>query len=787
MLIRSIKAVNFMRYSSLQLEDLPVEGVIGIEGPNESGKSTIGEAILFAFFGKTQLTSRGQGLEDLIKWGAEQCSVEVTFRIDATDVGTDEGPADSDETRDGDYLIYREIDRSGTNFVKLIRLGPSVEEAQCELASGSLQVNRVLAGLLRFDFSEAVESFFLPQLDPLTGDGTRRGFLDRMTGSAKIGDAVQSIEQEILQLEREHAQFYKELQRNNRQVCKFDENISRLEDLRKQADALGVGLEELDETRREVKKDQERLKDLGKDSERSLSRIQTAKSASAYRLAKDLEAIGETYRQWKQDGKTAAAGLDADATRLCDEQSGRLEELVAFSVELGLLRERCKKLGEELKGLVGQSGGRLVDEKAKFEATLQRQRRLNRFGSVVCLFFVLAATVFGALAVILLLGLPGHQSLEELLQGRGLSVERGSGLFGLFCGGALVCFLISLGWRVSRGAKSQSRRDEIAAVDGHIRDAIGDKKTLQDLSALPDDVGVRAFIEIAALLRSNGMADHVAAFEDRFRPLYAPEEGDGYRSALQTVAESQKKIATSIRETTRKAESSGRDIDKQIKKARSDRDRMHTEIRDSESQVGKRKDLVEKNSGLEARAEEIGREIDVRRLAVELLGDTKRSIATGVAPKISQFLKLTLPKLTDGRYQDARVDEELRVEIFSSEKCDFMAVTELSGGTLEGLALALRLACSQAFIQFRIRQAQFVFLDEPFKMTDSRRIVQTLDVLRELSPSLRQFFIVKPNFEELERRHFDETIRTLSDKHDLCVRARAAEVDRSEFTDVSNV
>ena len=79
-----------------------------------------------------------------------------------------------------------------------------------------------------------------------------------------------------------------------------------------------------------------------------------------------------------------------------------------------------------------------------------------------------------------------------------------------------------------------------------------------------------------------------------------------------------------------------------------------------------------------------------------------------------------------------------------------------------------------------------MFLDEPFKMTDSRRIVQTLDVLRELSPSLRQFFIVKPNFEELERRHFDETIRTLSDKHDLCVRARAAEVDRNEFTDVSN-
>ncbi len=50
MLIGAIRAENFMRFSRLRIENLPQEGLIGIEGPNESGKTTVGEVLLFAFF-----------------------------------------------------------------------------------------------------------------------------------------------------------------------------------------------------------------------------------------------------------------------------------------------------------------------------------------------------------------------------------------------------------------------------------------------------------------------------------------------------------------------------------------------------------------------------------------------------------------------------------------------------------------------------------------------------------------------------------------------------------------
>ena len=52
MIITHLEATNLLKYESLSLT-IPESGMIAISGPNESGKSTIGEAICFALFGRT--------------------------------------------------------------------------------------------------------------------------------------------------------------------------------------------------------------------------------------------------------------------------------------------------------------------------------------------------------------------------------------------------------------------------------------------------------------------------------------------------------------------------------------------------------------------------------------------------------------------------------------------------------------------------------------------------------------------------------------------------------------
>ncbi|MGQ9591986.1 MAG: hypothetical protein ACUVYA_17025, partial [Planctomycetota bacterium] len=83
-----------------------------------------------------------------------------------------------------------------------------------------------------------------------------------------------------------------------------------------------------------------------------------------------------------------------------------------------------------------------------------------------------------------------------------------------------------------------------------------------------------------------------------------------------------------------------------------------------------------------------------------------------------------------------------------------------SGGPSEALRLGLRLAVSQARVWARARQAQFVFLDEPFQMMDPERCAETLEVLRRLSPSLSQFFVIQPEFSERARSSFRSLVRT---------------------------
>ena len=45
MIITDVKAENVLKYASLELHNLPEHGVIAIDGPNESGKSSLFDAV----------------------------------------------------------------------------------------------------------------------------------------------------------------------------------------------------------------------------------------------------------------------------------------------------------------------------------------------------------------------------------------------------------------------------------------------------------------------------------------------------------------------------------------------------------------------------------------------------------------------------------------------------------------------------------------------------------------------------------------------------------------------
>jgi exonuclease SbcC len=140
MIIRALRAENFLKYQRLNLSDLPESGLIAISGANESGKSSIGETLCFALFGRTySLTD--EGLHKLIRWDADHCSVVCDFSVG-----------------DHAYRLARYLDHDGVHNATLTR---GVDEVP--FAIGKEQVAEALYDLVGFEYEEFIDSFYLAQ------------------------------------------------------------------------------------------------------------------------------------------------------------------------------------------------------------------------------------------------------------------------------------------------------------------------------------------------------------------------------------------------------------------------------------------------------------------------------------------------------------------------------------------------------------------------------------------------------------------------------------------------
>ncbi len=149
MIINSIKASNVLKYASLDLQDLPQRGLIAITGPNESGKSSIGESVCFALFGRTFSLDFDE-LTKIIRWDETHCSVELEFT-----------PSDAKR-----YRLERFLDDVGNHSARLALA--DAEAGEEPLARGVEQVADKVYALVGYEYEEFIESFYLAQREITT-------------------------------------------------------------------------------------------------------------------------------------------------------------------------------------------------------------------------------------------------------------------------------------------------------------------------------------------------------------------------------------------------------------------------------------------------------------------------------------------------------------------------------------------------------------------------------------------------------------------------------------------
>lgn len=178
MIINAVKANNVLKYEMLDLEDLPEKGIIAISGENESGKSTIGETVCFALFGRT-FSLGPDDLDKVLRWGEHHCSVTLDFSVD--------GIA---------YQLSRFLDRDGSHSARLSR----ADDIENPVARGVTAVSERLFEILGYEFDEFVESFYLAQRE-ITTPHPHSVAVKTMAGVAPLEYVAASFEDEIAQFD----------------------------------------------------------------------------------------------------------------------------------------------------------------------------------------------------------------------------------------------------------------------------------------------------------------------------------------------------------------------------------------------------------------------------------------------------------------------------------------------------------------------------------------------------------------------------------------------------------
>ena len=216
MIITHLSADNVLKYKQLQLADLPRQGVITISGQNESGKSTIGETVCFALFGRTFSIGDDDDVTRIIRWGESRCNVRLGFTV-----GEEE------------YEIARMLDSDGNHGARLYYAG----EEERPIAKGVSAVSEALDELLGYQFEEFVESFYLAQRE-ITTPHPHSHAVKTMAGIAALENVADQLAQDIDNEKRKLPDAEEQIEMVETDIKELAIEPGKLESL--QADLLAV-------------------------------------------------------------------------------------------------------------------------------------------------------------------------------------------------------------------------------------------------------------------------------------------------------------------------------------------------------------------------------------------------------------------------------------------------------------------------------------------------------------------------------------------------------------------
>ncbi len=745
----SLYASNFKKLKFKQPLRFP-EGIILITGLNESGKSTVLDAILYALFGRMIRPSQKPSNEDIISYGTGESQIRLEFAIG--------------ENR---YRVVREVHKTRANRALLYEIRPDgrTKTIATTFNDTTGEVERLLGGVT---YNEIVASSVVAQKD------LERLIKQRLDDRRKVInvflnlDSFNRVQDELddervriegttrtpgqLAVDRQQLESLGEKQKEYRgkeallsslaeKVKKLSGELGNIEKQFSDADGLYTVLSEYGD----AAKRQQSLEREVRDKSILVNNV-TQQMSDLSSLRVDLEEAQTNLREYDSI---------SDIEPQLVETSRLLEQLRDDEARLRQLRAKEKELSAEIT-----ENERVRDFQKPSARESAPSKRVWTYlsatgalgaGAVLSFFLqlLLAAVALGSLAVVSLILLA--RQIASLSEGFEVTREKQKEMAGV----QLV----------------QLRKTELANLERNISELVattsqGSGEILRLVHTLPQYAGRvqekddprEAFDLLSILHAQDKQSQGVVA--ERVKLLKAQlEKGPELKRRLEETEKELSRVREDLSQVRLPdlpdglvfSEATLLEASKYRDSSNEAVSKVRTQIEESISRQGELRKELEENQHLdetvEAQERKVGlleKDLAVLKYSVKGLEQTAESLRNRVKPQVERYMSLILPAITSGHYKAVELEDDYTVKVFDPEAGEFKPKEVFSGGTEDQVLLAMRLAFALALIpQAKGKSPEFLFLDEPLGSSDRIRREGILTLLRqELAQNFRQIFLV---------------------------------------------
>lgn len=700
MIIKKLSANNFLKYSSLTLDNVPENGIIAVCGDNESGKSAIGEAVCFALFGRTYTLTAEKILKS-INWGSDKTTVTLEFK------------ANNNNT----YRINRYISDEGYLGAELL-----CTDENSEILSGIESVNNKIIDLLEFDFSSFIESYYLPQAE-LNLHYDNNNAIRKISELEKVDAIAADIDKTIKEsneLAEKLGENLKNLEYKLKKSKGFKERIKKLSDnigdMERTLDIIDKRRIELNDAKAIIPKNIEEIKDYASDLR---SHIKINSYSNWLHMLEFLREKYDTIDRLQPE-------QNDNENDILEEVRDKIHDLETRLIKFEELFESVSDYREKLAVMLGEScsSAKTDTTESPLEARnqLKHQIKNGRKNTLISMLFFIGIST-GTILLLTLASFPVFTGFIYSIIGTAVSLT----------------FLYNA-HRLR--LKYFTDKEQLELVELRI-------KEIQRRADEIDSLIEKPLGDAIAFFR-NFEGNDFAEMAEHYLNKYATPLSDNAQ-----IRNYCKELAICIRQSLEPINNSLVLIEKEQEELR------HKKISLSKKRADLKEELEqEKLEHIEPEIleEEINKDNQTRNKHYEiirLLNIATTEIAAFSAHLRFKFSKAItasaseiLPALTDNNYQSLKIGHNFDTKVFSEKKSDFMEIEELSSGSRRQMAIALRLALCNALSEKTGAEVQYIFLDEPFAFFDSSRVKSTIDSLKNNNALPSQIFVVSQQFED---------------------------------------